>query len=182
MFELAFTDRGLRPANAPCKSAIDWVSGHMAVTRDLEIRLGDIPQNTQSYCLDIPFSKQHVAKSERHATELAGFLHHLTDLWSGEISIKAYGFGALLVIDSYAALPKSGIKSIDIYNGCAYSLSTFLKLDTQREAPAPIQNHIGRIRFRNRTGFHLLQNFGPADRPIARGYPFRHNFWTDCLG
>ncbi|MEO0343113.1 MAG: hypothetical protein AAF198_06715 [Pseudomonadota bacterium] len=179
MFELTFTEHGIRAKEAPRRMAVDWVARRLPITRELTIALGDRPVCDISHTVFIPFQVYDCAELPRKTAQFCAFIQGLTQIWQRDIVLRGSGFAAPLLIESFCQLPRIGIARIELYHACSYALSTFLQLDMLDFAPAPIINHTARLSITQRRMLHHLPRFGPADRPIAEGYPFSHGFWTD---
>lgn len=179
MRTLIHTDNGLRPVNAPCRNAVDWLGNHMALTRCVTIVLGRESIKTDPHSILIIDRSGPRVSTDRKARQLFAFLTDLTRLWRVKVVIEAHGEAVETLLSIVPDLNRSGIAQINLYGALTGSVSTFLKLsDLGRNTPE-IVNHLTPPPFCVLIKQRLIDSYGPADRPICQGYQFRHSFWQD---
>lgn len=180
MIDLAHTQNGLRPCDAPRRNAVDYVERRLARTRPITVALGPAQRLTQHpHEVRIKFRSDGYVSRAQKAEQVVSLLRELTHEWQADINLAAWGFATQTIVDALPDLPRSGIGRIDLHCAMIGAVDTFLTLDGLPATTPPVFNHLEKSGFQCWLKKLRTKRYGPADRPLFQGYIFRHSFWTD---
>lgn len=178
MWDLIYTQGGLRPKTAPCRNTVDWLCNKLATNRELTLVLGTAPKCTKPFSVQIQNGQRHLSNSQR-AEALVDLLFDLTKAWKVEITIQSYGDAVDTILAAIPKMPKSGIKQIDLFRAQTGSVKAFLTLDGLGKGTPSIVNNVEAVPTKRLWDRLTVSTYGPADRPLSNGYLFKHSFWTE---
>ncbi|MEM0976764.1 MAG: hypothetical protein AAGJ34_04435 [Pseudomonadota bacterium] len=181
MIDLHFTAYGLRDRNAPCRNVHGQVCRFLSPQSPLTVALEDPGAPSSHHSIRISNPDLQKYQVEDCADQIVNLIAGLVEIWQVPITLSARGRGATIMIKTIPRLPITGIDHIDLYEASAFSLPTFLTLDGLRHIPPKVRNHVQSFNLRTAMKSRSETRFGPADRPLYRGYLFQHGFWTDVI-
>jgi len=178
MWELAFTQQGLRPNSAPCRNAVNWLSTRIAKTRQLRIAIGGVSclQNPHVIRIDLP---KQTGNADRLARDLSQFLWEITSVWQVDLVLEAHKNAVDMVLSAVPHIPPHGVSEIHLFCAQTGSVDTFLKLDGLGQHTPKIINHVEPHSWARMVHRYKTPTHGPSDQPICMGYLFKHSFWSD---